>query len=137
MSSKPKSTIFHASGKRKRAIARATISPGTGLIRVNHVSLNQFSNELARLRIREPLILAGEDAAKVDVIVRVAGGGTSSQADAVRLAIARALVKFDPALKAKLLEYDRQLIVADIRRKESAKPNHHGQARAAVQKSYR
>ncbi len=135
--SKQKSSVYHSSGKRKRAIARATVSPGTGAVRVNHTSLNHFSNELARARICEPIILAGEEAAKLDIIVRVEGGGTAGQADAIRLAIARSLILFNPALKQKLLDYDRQLVVADIRRKESAKPNSHGQARAKVQKSYR
>jgi small subunit ribosomal protein S9 len=135
--SKQKSSVYHSSGKRKRAIARATVSPGTGAVRVNHTSLNHFSNDLARARIREPIILAGEEAAKLDVIVRVNGGGPAGQADAIRLAIARALILYNPALKQKLLDYDRQLVVADIRRKESAKPNSHGQARAKVQKSYR
>ena len=59
------------------------------------------------------------------------------QADAVRLAIGRALVQYNAGLRQTLLDYDRQLLVADIRRKESAKPNSHGQARAKVQKSYR
>lgn len=136
MSSKPKSNVFHASGKRKRAVARATITPGKGAVRINHVSLDHFSNEIARARIREPLVLAGE-ADKLDIIVRVEGGGLTSQADAVRLAIGRALVLMNPGLKSTLLDYDRQLLVADIRRKESAKPNSHGQARAKVQKSYR
>ena len=54
MSSKPKSNVFHASGKRKRAVARATIAPGKGAVRINHVSLDHFSNEIARARIREP-----------------------------------------------------------------------------------
>jgi small subunit ribosomal protein S9 len=128
---------FHASGKRKQAIARATVKPGKGMITVNGVGLNHYGNEINRARIREPIMLAGEAAAKFDIQVRVAGGGTTGQSDAVRLAIARALTQFDASLRQKFLDYDRQLVVADIRRKESAKPNHHGQARAAVQKSYR
>jgi small subunit ribosomal protein S9 len=128
---------YHASGKRKRAIARVTLKVGTGVVSINNVSLGHYGNELNRSRIREPLILAGDAASKLDIHVRVAGGGSTGQADAVRLAIGRALVQLDASLRDKLLEYDRQLLVADIRRKESAKPNHHGQARSAVQKSYR
>ena len=136
MSKAPKN--FHASGKRKRAVARVTITPnGNGIVTVNNVALQHYSTEIHRARVREPLMLAGESAKKLDVKVRVVGGGPTGQADAVRLAIARALVQHDGALKERFLDYDRQLIVADIRRKESAKPNHHGQARAAVQKSYR
>lgn len=134
---KTKSSVYHASGKRKSAIARATITPGTGAIRINHTSLDQFGNDLVRARILEPIILSGEEAKKLDVLVRVQGGGNAGQADAARLAIGRALVQYNPAFKQKLLDYDRQLLVADIRRKESAKPNSHGQARAKTQKSYR
>lgn len=133
MSKSPKN--YHASGKRKRAIARVTIAPGNGHILINNVALQHYGTAINRMRIREPLILA--DAHKLDIKVRVSGGGVTGQADAIRLAIGRALVQFDASLKEKLLDYDRQLLVADIRRKESAKPNHHGQARAAVQKSYR
>ncbi len=135
--SKQKSSVHHASGKRKCAIARVTLSAGTGKVTVNHTSLNQYGNDLTRARIMEPLILAGEEAKKFDVLVRVQGGGSAGQADAARLAIGRALVLSNPNLKQVLLDYDRQLLVADIRRKESAKPNSHGQARAKVQKSYR
>jgi small subunit ribosomal protein S9 len=137
MSSKAVSKNFHASGKRKRAVARVTISPGKGVVSINNVVLSHYGNELNRARIREPLMLAGESAGKLDIKVRVAGGGATGQADAVRLAIGRALVQYDAGLRERLLDYDRQLLVADIRRKESAKPNHHGQARSAVQKSYR
>lgn len=135
MSKAPKN--FHASGKRKRAVARVTISPGNGVVSINNVGLSHYGTNISRARIREPLMLAGEAAKKYDVKVRVAGGGATGQADAVRLAIGRALVLQDASLKDKMLEYDRQLLVADIRRKESAKPNSHGQARAKVQKSYR
>ncbi len=137
MSSKASPKNFHASGKRKRAVARVTIMPGNGIVSINGVALPHYGNELNRSRIREPLLLAGDVATKLDVKVRVAGGGATGQADAVRLAIARALVQNDAGLRQKFLDYDRQLIVADIRRKESAKPNSHGQARAKVQKSYR
>jgi small subunit ribosomal protein S9 len=128
---------FHTSGKRKRAVARVTVAPGKGTITVNNVALAHYGNEINRIRIREPLILAGEMSGKLDVKVRVNGGGVTGQADAVRLAIGRALVQYDGSLKERFLDYDRQLLVADIRRKESAKPNSHGQARAKTQKSYR
>src|SRR4051812_25331110 len=91
---------FHASGKRKRAVARVTIKPnGKGHISVNNVALSQYGNELNRARIREPLMLAGDAATKLDVTVRVQGGGATGQADAVRLAIGRALVQFDASLR--------------------------------------
>ena len=130
---------IHASGKRKMAIARATLRQGSGLVRVNTIPINFIEPKISRLKLREPLILAGDVANKVDIDVNVTGGGTTSQAEASRLAIAKALVNFtkNDKLKEIFLNYDRNLIVADVRRKEPAKPNRHGQARAKVQKSYR
>ena len=129
----------HASGKRKMAIARATLKQGNGLIRINSVPLEFIEPKMSRLKLREPFILAGEIANKVDIDVDVAGGGITSQAEASRLAIAKALVDFtkNDKLKEIFLNYDRNLLVADVRRKEAAKPNRHGQARSHVQKSYR
>ncbi|NOZ80886.1 MAG: 30S ribosomal protein S9 [DPANN group archaeon] len=134
------SKAIHVSGKRKRAVARATIKPGKGKIRVNAILLEHYEPALARAKLKEPLIIAGDLADKVDISVNIMGGGQSSQAGAARLAISRALVRFyakDKMLEKTLLEYDRQLLVADVRRKESSKPNSHGQARAKRQKSYR
>ena len=127
------------SGKRKKSIARAVIKEGTGIIRVNNMLIDHYHPEISRLKLREPLILAGEIANKVDINIRVLGGGISSQADASRLAIAKGLVEFskDEKLRQGFLSYDRSLLVADVRRKEPAKPNRHGQARSKVQKSYR
>ncbi len=127
------------SGKRKRAIAKATVRPGRGIIRINNLLLENYSPPISKLKLKEPLILAGDIANKVDISIRVLGGGISSQADASRLAIAKGLVEFskDEKLRQDFLSYDRSLLVADIRRKEPAKPNRHGQARSKVQKSYR
>jgi len=130
---------IHTSGKRKRAIARATLRQGNGSVRLNHVPVDFIEPRLSRLKLREPLILAGDAANKVDIDVSVFGGGITSQAEAARLAIAKALVAFtkNDKLKEIFLGYDRNLLVADVRRKEPAKPNRHGQARAKIQKSYR
>ena len=127
------------SGKRKSAVARAIIKKGNGSVTLNKIPIDQWSPSLNRGRIREPLILAGDIVEGVDIDVQVSGGGITSQADACRLAIAKALVAFTKSdkLKDKFLKYDRQLLVADVRRKEPAKPNRHGQARAKRQKSYR
>jgi len=131
--------IIHASGKRKSAIARATLRQGNGLVRVNSIPLDFVHPKMSRLKLREPLILAGDAAGKVDIDVDVSGGGVTSQAEASRLAIAKALLNFSKSdkLKEVFLNYDRNLLVADVRFKEIAKPNRHGQARAKVQKSYR
>lgn len=132
------SKTTHTSGKRKRAIARATIHEGKGIIRVNHQLVETYEPRLARLRIMEPLMLGAEVAKKVDIDVDVVGGGWQGQADAVRLAIAKGLVQFSKSkqLRQEFLEYDRNLIVADKRRTEASKPND-SKPRAARQKSYR
>ena len=134
-----KMKIVHASGKRKSAVARATLRQGNGLIRMNNIPIDFINPKMSRLKLREPLILAGDIASKVDIDIDVAGGGTTSRAEASRLAIAKALVNFAKSDKLKeiFLNYDRNLLVADVRFKETAKPNRHGQARAKVQKSYR
>ena len=127
------------SGKRKRAIARATLNQGKGKIMINRTLLDYYQPRMYRLKLREPLILAGDIVNNVDIDVNVFGGGIACQSEASRLAIARALVEYAKSerLKEKFLKYDRHLLVADIRRKEPAKPNRHGQARAKRQKSYR
>ena len=125
------------SGRRKQSIARAVLSEGSGNVTVNHISLKIYSPELAKLKIMEPLMLASEVASKVDIDISVHGGGFINQADAARLAVARALVEYNGKLKELFLDYDRQLLVADIRNREVSKPNHHGQARASTQTSYR
>jgi len=130
---------INSSGKRKRAIARAVIRQGNGSVRINSIPVDLFQPKMSQLKILEPLILAGDLSNKVDIDVSVYGGGISSQAEASRLAIAKALVDYAKGdkLKETFLAYDRNLLVADVRRKEPAKPNRHGQARSHVQKSYR
>lgn len=129
--------IINTHGKRKRAIARATLKSGSGIVRINDIELDDYAPRIYRLRIREPLLLAGPIANQVDIKVNIIGGGINSQSDAARLAIAKALSEYSPNLKKVFLNYDRQLLVADVRRKEVSKPNRHGQARAKRQKSYR
>ncbi len=132
-----KKTI-HVSGKRKRAIARATLSEGKGVIRINSLRLNAYQPMIARMMVEEPLLIAGDVAGKVDIDVNVLGGGWHSQAEAVRNAVANALVEFVGTKKIKqdMLDYDRQLLVSDVRRAEMSKPND-SKPRKARQKSYR
>jgi small subunit ribosomal protein S9 len=133
-----KNTNTNTSGKRKRAIARATVMPGNGKVTINGIPLENVTPKLAQLRIAEPIIIADEKAAKFDILVRTNGGGIMSQANAARLAISRGLIAKtkDKGLEKAYLEYDRQLLVADVRRKETCKPND-SKARAKRQKSYR
>jgi small subunit ribosomal protein S9 len=124
-------------GKRKRAIARAILKQGTGKVRINGKLLEIIEPKLVRLKIMEPLLLAKDVADEVDINISVSGGGIMSQADAVRLAIGKSLAIYNKKLEKIFLDYDRQLLVADVRRRETSKPNRHGQARAKRQKSYR
>ncbi|PLW79724.1 30S ribosomal protein S9 [Candidatus Woesearchaeota archaeon] len=129
------SKTIQTSGKRKTAIARATLSKGTGRVRLNGRLLETFEPKLAREKIAEPLKLVKHT--DVDINISLMGGGVSSQAEAARLSISRALVEHNESNKKTFLDYDRTLLVADVRRKESSKPNSHGKARAKRQKSYR
>ncbi|MBU2565874.1 MAG: 30S ribosomal protein S9 [Candidatus Thermoplasmatota archaeon] len=128
----------NTSGKRKTAVARATVKKGMGRIRINKKPVEIYTPELARLKIMEPLTLAGEKIKNVDININVEGGGVMGQADAVRTAIARGLVDFynDATLKNTFLSYDRSLLVNDPRRKEPKHPLGRG-ARKKRQKSYR
>ncbi len=129
--------ILHTAGKRKTAIARATLKPGSGRVRVNSILLDHYGTKISRMKLQEPIIIAGDTAVNLDIDVNVSGGGLTTQAEAARLAIARALVGFDKKLEKTFLNYDRALLVADVRRKETHKPNRHGSARSKRQKSYR
>jgi small subunit ribosomal protein S9 len=135
---KQKSKAVVARGKRKLAIARATVKPGKGKIRVNKVLLDSYNNMYVREIIREPLRYAGPEAGDLDISVTVFGGGSMGQAQAARTAIANALVKYfeGSKLREKFVDVDRSLVVEDIRRVESKK--YKGpKARARFQKSYR
>ena len=126
--------IINTSGKRKHAIARVTLKKGDGEIKVNNVLVDDFFPVMYATRVKEPLLLSGVN--DVNLFVNVMGGGVNGQADASRLAIARALVKHKPELESVFLKYDRNLIVADVRRNEPSKPNI-SKPRAKRQKSYR
>ncbi len=130
--------IVNTSGKRKTAIARATIRQGSGRVRVNKRPVEIMEPELVRMKIMEPLILARKLSSKVDIDVRVHGGGVMGQAEAVRTAIARGLVEWsgDHELRDFFMTYDRTLLVNDSRRKEAKKVGGRG-ARKRRQKSYR
>lgn len=127
----------HARGKRKRAIARATVSEGEGRIRINSRLTSSIGNRYFRQIVEEPLALLGPEGLSVDVSVKVRGGGETGQAQACRTAIARALAQyFGEGVAAKYKEDDTYLLREDPRRVESKK--YKGpKARARFQKSYR
>ena len=131
--------VTNTSGKKKTAIARATIRDGTGKVRVNSRPVELVEPELAQLKMLEPFRIAEDDLReRVDIDVTVQGGGFSGQADAVRTAIARGLVEFtnDEELRDAFMTFDRSLLVNDVRQTESKKWGGPG-ARARYQKSYR
>ena len=131
--------VTNTSGKKKTAIARATVTDGEGLVRVNARPVELVEPELSQLKMLEPFRIADDDLREdIDVDVQVEGGGTSGQADAVRTAIARGLVQHtnDAELRDAYMEFDRSLLVNDVRQSEPKKWGGPG-ARARYQKSYR
>jgi len=126
-----------AFGARKKAVARATLKPGTGLIKVNNQAIENVEPRMSRLKIQTPMLIAPDAIKKLDISVNVNGGGVNSQAEAAAQAIAKGLVENDKKLEKPFLEYDRRLLVADVRQREERKPNCRGSARAKRQKSYR
>lgn len=127
-----------ASGKRKSSIARAVAKKGTGTVRINSTNLTAYRSEFIRNMISEPLQMAGKHADKLDIRVNVEGGGPMSQAQAIRTAVAKAIVSYteNEDLKQMFMEYDRTLLVNDTRRSEPKKQLGRG-ARKKRQKSYR
>lgn len=131
--------VLLTSGKRKTAIARATVRTGKGRVRVNNVPVEIFEPQIARDKILEPLRLAGDNVWKqLDIDIKMSGGGFMGQADAARTAVARALLRWTKSshLQTLFAEYDRTLIAGDPRRREPKKFGGPG-ARAKDQKSYR
>jgi small subunit ribosomal protein S9 len=127
------------SSKRKTAIGKATIREGSGKITINKREI-AFFPILQQLEMQEPLLIAEKIIGKAnyDIQIKVTGGGLSSQVEAARLAIARAIVAFTKSdeLKRAYIVYDRNMFVADTRRKEAYKPGD-SKARANRQTSYR
>jgi small subunit ribosomal protein S9 len=131
--------VLVLSGKRKTAIARATVRLGKGRIRINNVPLEIFEPKLARDKILEPFFLVDEKVWKqLDINVKVSGGGFMGQAEAARIAIAKGLIKWTKStrLRTTFKDYDRTMIASDPRRSEPKKFGGPG-ARARNQKSYR
>lgn len=131
--------VTNTSGKKKTAIARATVREGQGRVRLDGVPVELVDPELARLKMLEPFRIAPDELRDdVDVDITVEGGGFAGQADAARTAIARGLVEHtnDTELRDAFMSFDRSLLVNDVRQSESKKWGGPG-ARARYQKSYR
>ena len=131
--------VTNTSGKKKTAVARATVRDGSGRVRINSEPVELVEPEQAQLKMLEPFRIATDDLRdEVDVDVTVSGGGFAGQADAIRTAIARGLVEHtnDAELRDAYMSFDRSLLVNDVRQSEPKKWGGPG-ARARYQKSYR
>ena len=133
-----KKTIV-VSGKRKTAISRAVVRAGIGRVYVNKVPVEIYEPEIAREKMMEPLFQSGDEIWKqLDLDVKTSGGGYMGQAEAARMAIANAILKWTKSthLRSVYSEYDRTMIAGDSRKKEPKKFGGPG-ARSRDQKSYR
>lgn len=118
---------YGATGRRKCSAARVNLIPGTGQIYVNKRAFESyFPRETDRITIIEPLRLTNT-LNKFDLIATVSGGGLSGQAGAVRLGIARALIKFDQETRGLLKK--NKFLTRDPRMKERKKPGQKGARR--------
>ena len=125
---------YYGTGRRKTAIARVFLRPGTGEWKVNGKAFDEhFVTEQQRVSAKRTLVLT-ELTASFDVLTTVSGGGVAAQADAVKMGIARALLEFNPELR-KLLKSE-GLLTRDARQKERKKYGQKG-ARARFQFSKR
>jgi small subunit ribosomal protein S9 len=146
----PKTEIYFAT--RKTASAHVYITKGNGKVKINNVPVEMLPQETAREVILAPLEISGELRDKIDISIRVRGGGIMGQANAISVAIARALIgwtksKKEPKdhpfpkstredLRQRIVDFDKYLISGDARRKEPKKFGGPG-ARRRKQKSYR
>ena len=121
-------------GRRKSSVARVRIRPGTGLIQINKRTLDDFfCVEMDRKAILDVLATV-QQAKDIDILINVSGGGTTGQAGACRMGLARALVSHNPDLVPPLR--DGGFLTRDSRMKERKKPGRHG-ARRGTQFSKR
>ena len=110
---------FYGTGRRKNSVARVRVYNGTGKITINDRDIDDyFGLETLKLIVRQPLALMGLEG-KFDIVVRVAGGGVSGQAGAIRHGLSRALLLYDESLRADLKKAG--FLTRDPRMKERKK----------------
>lgn len=127
-------TQYYGTGRRKTATARVFLRPGTGEIKVNDHSLDDyFGNDVLKMIVRQPLLLT-DTAEKFDILATVEGGGVAGQAGALRHGITRALLELDGELRSRLKAAG--FVTRDPRKKERKKYGLAG-ARARFQFSKR
>ena len=119
---------FYGTGRRKSSVARVRVYNGTGKITINDRDIDDyFGLETLKLIVRQPLALTGTTD-KFDIVCRVAGGGVTGQAGAIRHGISRALLQYDEELRAELKKAG--LLTRDPRMKERKKYGLKGARRA-------
>ncbi|MBR3620347.1 MAG: 30S ribosomal protein S9 [Clostridia bacterium] len=122
------SNYYYGTGRRKSSVARVRVYPGTGKITINERDIDDyFGLDTLKLIVRQPLALT-DTAEKFDIVCRVAGGGVTGQAGAIRHGIARALLQFDEELRSPLKKAG--LLTRDPRMKERKKYGLKGARRA-------
>jgi len=127
-------TQYYGTGRRKSSTARVFMKPGSGNITINALSIEQyFGRETAHMILKQPLDVTDNND-KFDMKITVKGGGDSGQAGAIRLGIARALLKYDESLRPELKKAG--LLTRDARKVERKKVGLH-KARRATQFSKR
>jgi len=110
---------YYATGKRKTAVARVWLKPGSGAIQVNNMGADEYFGGLqARSRADRPFVLT-ETVGKYDVVATLRGGGKCAQADALRHGISKALLEVDPEMRAALKKAG--MLTRDSRAKERKK----------------
>ncbi|MCG8340846.1 MAG: 30S ribosomal protein S9 [Cytophagales bacterium] len=116
--------VIRTTGRRKTSVARIGLATGKGEIKVNKRLLEEyFSTEILRVAVKEPLHqVDGED--KYDIWVNVKGGGLKGQAEAIQLAIARALCEVNPKYRPQLKKEGMRLLTRDPRKTERKKYGH-------------
>ena len=122
------SNYYYGTGRRKSSVARVRVYPGTGKITINDRDINDyFGLETLKLIVRQPLALTGTTE-KFDIVVRVAGGGVTGQAGAIRHGLSRALLQYDEELRGALKKAG--FLTRDPRMKERKKYGLKGARRA-------
>ena len=112
-------TVSIGTGRRKEAVARVRMTPGTGRIELNGRSMDEyFTTRAHRMIVTEPLRIAAKEK-ELDVVAHLSGGGVSGQAGALRHGIARALIELDPELRPALKSEG--MLTRDAREKERRK----------------
>ena len=138
--------MVYTHGKKRNAIANAVVKEGNGTITINRIPIQNIEPKTLRIKIFEPILILGIEKFKnLNIKVRVSGGGSVAQLYAARTAIAKGIVAWNQKYvdeeskdeaRRDLLNYDKNLLVADYRRVEPKKYGGPG-ARSRKQKSYR